>query len=207
MIMAKEKTKREKRVRSIRHVPLSSAYLGLLTSCERLQLLISGKDPFPTDPIGIPFCKGSWREQFDDTCSGGIVLQALGFTPEALQARFTTPADCFMRLVDFGIGFINLSYHFLDGAAREADEAPYLKSAAEINKPLLAKAERVLLCGEAAKMHWYAGTRPYDHIVCHPDRRNAITERDEIRMAWQATWAPGKLVQFYRVPVARILAR
>jgi hypothetical protein len=205
--MTKAKPKRAQRVRSIKHVPLRPDYLQLLMACTRLQLLVCGKDPFPTDPIGIPFCKASWREQFADTCSGGIVLQALGFTPKALQARFTTPADFFMHLTSFGVGFSNLSYHFLDGKAREVADAPCLTAAAKINKPLLAKAKRVLLCGEACNMHWYAGRRSYDLIVCHPDRRNAISEDAGIQAAWQATWAPGKLAQVHRVPVAKILAR
>jgi len=206
--MAKAMPQRAPRTRSIKHVPLPPDYLRRLRACARPRILISGKDPFPTNPTGIPFCKGSWREQFHHTCSGGVVLQGLGFSQATLQELFDTPADFFMRLADFGIGFINLSYHFLDGIARRVKDAPYLKAAAAINKPLLAKAERVLLCGEAANMHWYAGKRPHDLIVCHPDRRNAIREdADAVRADWQANWAPGKLAQVYPVPMAAILAR
>lgn len=58
--------------------PLPPEYHEILKKKRNFSLIIMGKDPFPTDPIGIPFCKKTWDEQLGVVCSGRYVLESLG---------------------------------------------------------------------------------------------------------------------------------
>jgi hypothetical protein len=48
-----------------------------------VQLVILGKDAYPTDPTGVAFCKPTWGAMKHGNCSGRFVLEALGVNWEA----------------------------------------------------------------------------------------------------------------------------
>jgi len=44
------------------------------------ELVIVGKDPYPSAAMGIPFCKPSWTMMANQTISGFHVLNSLALT-------------------------------------------------------------------------------------------------------------------------------
>ena len=161
-----------------------------------------GKDPFPMDPIGIPFCKPDWDLQDDDLCSGHHVLASLGVDMMAVRGVFAVPADYFQYLANArGIVFLNLSYHFLDGPCRKGRHRAELIQAATINNPVLSKSRRIILCGEASKYRWYGDKPPHAHEVVHPDVRCRISRFSNVADQWREWWSVNAIAQRFRVAV------
>lgn len=178
------------------HHPLPEKYLGILMAKQEFALTIMGKDPFPNDPVGIPFCKSGWEQQTDDLCSGYHVLASLGVNFSAVRSTFNVPTDYFRYLASVkGVAFLNLSYHFLGGPCRKVHHGTELLKAASVNDPILSKSRHVVLCGEASKFRWYGSKPSHAHEVVHPDVRCRISRFPEVADQWQAWWSPGAIAQ------------
>lgn len=161
-----------------------------------------GKDPFPQDPVGIPFCKPDWEQLNDDRCSGRHVLASLGVNTVAVRSAFAVPADYFNYLARVkGIAFLNLSYHFLDGPCRKGDHRAELLQAAAVNDPVLSKSRCVVLCGEASKYGWYGNKPSHAHEVGHPDVRCRISRFPKVAAQWQAWWSSNAIAQRFGITV------
>lgn len=184
------------------HHPLPTEYLSILHAKREFELAIMGKDPFPMDPIGIPFCKPNWELQNDDLCSGHHVLASLGVNMMAVRGAFTVPADYFQYLANVkGIVFLNLSYHFLDGPCRKGRHRAELIQAATVNNPILSKSRRVILCGEASKYCWYGNKPPHAHKVVHPDVRCRISRFSNVADQWRAWWSVNAIAHRFKVTI------
>lgn len=177
----------------MRHFPLPNDYATRLSESNAFGLVVMGKDPFPSDPIGIPFCKQTWALQLADKCSGLHVLQSLGTNLEEVQASYSQPKDYFLKLAIRGIAFLNLSYHRVDKSIVLKDHKHILADAYEFNRPILERAQQAILCGEASKQRWNAPLSPTQYIAIHPDIRNRNNPR---RIdAWNLWWQPNAIVR------------
>ena len=47
--------------RKYQHFALEESYLDICAKMNKIDLVIMGKDPFPNDAMGIPFCKKNWE--------------------------------------------------------------------------------------------------------------------------------------------------
>lgn len=179
-----------------RYFPLPPQYLSILQARDEFELTIMGKDPFPQDPVGIPFCKPDWDQLNDAQCSGLHVLASLGVNVAAVRSTFIMPADYFQFLArSRGIAFLNLSYHFLDGPCRKGAHRAELLQAAAVNVPVLSKSRSIVLCGEASKHRWYGNSLSHAHQVVHPDVRCRISRYPQVAAQWQAWWSSGAIAQ------------
>lgn len=174
------------------HHPLPDTYLSILHSRPESVLTIVGKDPFPTDPVGIPFCKGTWSEQMKDNCSGSHVMASLGIDLVEVSSRLQAPRDLFYSLAVKGVAFLNASYHFLDAKGIPVEDYRYVKEALDANGPLIEKSQAVILCGEARLLAELVDRK--DMIECiHPDVRN----RRFNRPSWESAWLPNVLKETF----------
>lgn len=158
-----------------------------------LQLAVIGKDPFPSDPTGIPFCKPSWGQQLDLKCSGLYVLHSLGLDITAIQENHPTPRSLFEFLRTEGIVFLNASYIYIGGKITQTKHLQHLIAAYTLNKNIIEAAKTVIYCGEASKIRWIAPIEQSgSHCVIHPDVRNKNREITSDR--WSIWWEPNALV-------------
>lgn len=71
------------------------------------KFLILGNKPYPTDAMGIAFCKDSWDELMKKKCSGYHLLNALGVDLENAKSKYRSPFALFCKMIHFGIFFWN----------------------------------------------------------------------------------------------------
>lgn len=90
-----------------------SNYLSFADRKDDYKLCIIGKDPYPEDSIGIPFCKIAIN---DKTCSGYYLLTALGISIKSLNYKYTIDEviQIFYDLINKDVLFLNSSYYFLN---------------------------------------------------------------------------------------------
>lgn len=178
----------------LRHHPLPDDYLTILNDRAEFALTIVGKDPYRDEPTGIPFCKPNWEAMCDETTSGLHVLYSLGIDVERARQQFPSPRELFISLArDHGVAFLNLCYHYLDGDVRKVRHRAELLSANAINRPILARSNAVILCGQAKRIHWYGGRVARSIEATHPDVRNRISRHSTTRANWAKWWRPNAL--------------
>src|SRR5690554_3297471 len=168
---------------------MDTSYQTLLNSLTDIKLVIVGKDPFPTDAIGIPFCKPNWAEQLKSNSSGFHVLNSLGVISEDIEKIHPHPIDCFYHLANNGIVFLNLSYEFIGGKLKKVEHIVQRQQAFEINRPIMEIAERIILCGEANKNRWNNFEHPNIVEVVHPDNRNRTSRFEDVRNKRDMNWS------------------
>lgn len=151
----------------------------------KLQLALVGKDPFPTSPTQIPFCKSTWKEQLASNCSGRHVLASIGVILSDAESQHQTPAGLFEELREVGIVFLNASYSPIGGTITRSRHLPLLANAYVKNEPILRASKNVIYCGEAWKVRWVAPTESGE-LVVHPDVRNKYNARTKDR--WTTYW-------------------
>lgn len=161
-----------------------SAYLTAAGSSP-LQLIVVGKDPFPTDATGIPFCKTTWEQQLAFNCSGQYVLRSLGVNLMEAQRAYLTPSALFEYLASIGILFLNASYTFIGQKIRKSKHWEHLYAAHLVNDPFIRVANKVIYCGEAQKIKWVTDIDT-GWCVVHPDVRNRVNPRTSMR--WSTVW-------------------
>ena len=175
-------------------------YLELI-ELDRVQLVILGKDAYPTDSTGVAFCKPTWGAQIKPNCSGLFVLQALGvdYAAEKQRVPERPPLDLFERLAHSGVVFLNASYSTEVGKRfTKTANLPKLTEAYGVNKAIIGAAKNVIRCGEARRMDWVpdSDTEKKYFDVVHPDKRNSFNKWTKDR--WGKLWAtPGSLAAYW----------
>lgn len=167
--------------------PLPSFYAKIIKSVENVKLSIIGKDPYPTAPMGIPFCKSNWKEFTAYNCSGKYVIESLGSDLAEAEILYNSPDDLFCNLAEKGIVFLNASYYFLDSSTITKKHMQFVENSLAINLPIIKRSENVLLCGQAKVLNSILKTEFEEAI--HPDVRNKAM-RPEL---WETYWAKDKL--------------
>jgi len=168
-----------------------SKYYNYIKKLEKIKIVIMGKDPFPKDATQIPFCKPDWEKQNKKNSSGYIVLKALGIKPDDEQLNYNTPQDLFFDLANKGVVFLNLIYERVGRQIRKHQDGEKLYEGFKINKPILEKAYKIILCGEAKKNKWNNYKNKNIVEVPHPDIRNKHNQH--IKEDWINIWEKGEL--------------
>lgn len=175
------------------HHPLPRSYIGIIDTITKIKLVIAGKDPFPTAPTGIPFCKSSWEEQLKDNNSGLYVLRSIGISIEHEKENCIVPSKLFHKLATQGVVFINCSYHTLNTTGLLKQDYVYVDMALTVNEPIIRKAENVLLCGEAKIFQDKIEGINCFHNAVHPDIRNRSLRATE----WHEWWAENAIKDIF----------
>jgi hypothetical protein len=170
---------------------LPDVYKEILVQKESFDLTIIGRDPYPSSPVGIPFCKESWGELLRDNCSGHHVLSSLGINLSAVKERYSTPPKLFEALASEGIAFLNASYHFLDSEKILKKHICYIEMATIVNKPIIEKSKACILCGQAKVIKKFIPLPEQAEFfeVIHPDVQNRKFYID----VWKKAWLPNTL--------------
>ena len=146
-----------------------------------------GKDPYPTDATGIPFCKPSWDQQLAENCSGRYVLNSLGCEEEVIREKYKYPNCLFEDLLGCGIVFLNVSYQYIGAKLSREKHLHYLQESYKYNRAVLESASIVLCCGEAKNIRWVMPkTDERFHFIIHPDIRNKVNPGRNVR--WKEWW-------------------
>jgi len=181
-------------------IELARVYVASI-NLDRVQMVILGKDAYPTDPTGVAFCKPTWKALTDGNCSGLYVLQALGVDLAAEEQRQPEqlPPNLFERLGGAGVAFLNASYSpAVGGRFTRRDDLSALAEAYDLNRPILSVAKSVIRCGEAKLMDWVAeedSAKIYWDVV-HPAKRNSSNKY--IKKDWSEIWGtPRSLAGFW----------
>lgn len=176
-------------------------YLSAINNAPKVRLVIMGRDWYPTDPFprgrSIPFLKETWAELQAHDCSGGKVLQSLGFriagvNEGELLRRYGAPHSLFLRLAESGIAFLNVVYpdSALTGRIVLRDHLDDLKMADLVNAPICERAWLTVLCGEANKRRWLDSHRTTACIeAVHPEKRCENHPNEGVRRAWAHWWS------------------
>lgn len=190
--------------RKYQHFALEENYLDICKKINKIDLVIMGKDPFPKDAMGIPFCKKNWRLLSNKGESGFRILNSLNYKNFDINNYLNdkcilTPQEYFIKLAKKGIIMLNASYYFLEretiSRKRHFD---FVYSSLEVNFPIIKKAENIILCGDAYElMNWVVdGLSKNKFKVPHPSMQshnNKNTDNDE----WDKYWGEGKLKAKY----------
>ncbi len=173
--------------------PLSRAYLNAINSTATIKLVIVGRDPYPKCPTGIPFMKKEWSD-LDGRSAGFHVINSLvdKFPP---TKKFKSPIDFAFFVLDFGVVFLNASYHYLcSETISKKRHYSFIESAFVTNFPILERANRVLLCGDAAKMlRLVTGLDEINGLaVPHPALQGRNSNKFD-KQAWDHYWSAHKL--------------
>ncbi|MDD5125016.1 hypothetical protein [Methylovulum sp.] len=176
------------------HHPLPHDYSNIVGKRDNFTLVIVDKDPFPSSPTGIPFCKGSWEEQLKANNSGLYVLKSIGIDVQNAETSYPDPSSLFHDLVSQGIVFLNCSYHFLDTTGLPKKDHTYVDQALPINEPIIRKATNVLLCGEAKILEEKIKNVNFFKIV-HPDIQNRSLRASD----WNKWWADNSIKQYFNL--------
>lgn len=174
-----------------------------------IELIVMGKDPFPNDPVGVPFCKPSWDKQWAANSSGSVVLRALGIDRDVVELRFCRPIELFMRLASsHRIVFLNAAYAPLlnargePGALSLRRHKDMLEAGVQQNAVFVERAKTVLFCGEARKIHGAFQRVGAKQCAVHPDVRNRWNP--SVKHQWAEVWAPGKLATRFNLSLAKL---
>ena len=152
-----------------------------------------GKDPYPHQANGIPFCKDSWNDLCKHNCSGFTVLQSIGIDLKQAKSNNASPVELFNNMASLGIFFLNLSYEFIGKPIRKHKHFHLLKHAYDINSNFIHQDCPVILCGEALKLIWLTTQQSTNwHNAIHPDTRNTKTQQRLEQ--WRQWWTPNAII-------------
>lgn len=184
---------------------LLKSYLEQAMETETIHLVIMGKDPFPTDSTGIPFCKPDWKKQKKGKGAGYYVLRSVCgedvFEEEWQKKQYDEPQKLFEALGREGLVFLNASYVLLEGK----NQRQLLEASFEINEFFLRCAEHVVICGKKAETLYsynkekYGVKKSWQHVV-HPCGMSKGNKKEnsrgkEIGKEWQEWWGTGGAIK------------
>ena len=169
-----------------------------------IKLAIVGKDPYPTNPIGIPFAKQTLCDTFN-SASGKVLFPSLGISTANWENSNKSIWDFYEALLNKGIVFLNVCYRFLNHKLQKELHKPFLKCADVVNKPILEATKRIIFCGDAVNgFGWVNGQVPHDwtdlsrqqgasineFYVYHPSKykTNINIENEYKRKYWDPYW-------------------
>lgn len=185
--------KSKEKVSVTRKALLPASYKRIIKKVKDVYLAIVGKAPYPQQPVGIPFCKETWKEIEAHNCSGLYVLRSLGISISKVKQNYT-PVSLFEKLARLGIVFLNVSYDLINGPLRKKSHKESLRNALQINSPIFKKATHIILCGDAKKNFWFGDNLENFKTVIHPDIRNRSKKRWH---SWSQTWSDEALAKEY----------
>lgn len=180
---------------------MNPSYLNHIRDQNQIRLIIMGKDPYPTNANGVPFCKPTWTEQLDSSYSGYHIFRSLGIESKSLETSFDNPIDYFIFLSFRGIIFLNLSYSYIGGPIRRARHNAQLREGFNINRPFLETASNIILCGEAKKNRWNGHNYSNSIEVVHPDIRNRNSRYQSIRENWLSNWSGNSIANRFDITI------
>lgn len=151
---------------------MDDKYFEKLVNTKEIKLLFIGKDPYPTNPNGIPFCKPTIKELKDGRCSGRYLLNGLGINIDNYSDTDNS-TEIFYDLLDKKeIGFLNASYSPPPNKKLSEEQRNNFKNK---NENIIKKANCVVTSiGAKDLLRQYLSHNELDkiEIVCHPDIRN-----------------------------------
>ena len=170
----------------------SDIYYSAARSLESIQLLIIGQDPYPEGGNGVAFCKSSLYGLYQEGCSGGVVLNSLGYSRKRSFESYKNPEAMFYDLlVSKGICFTNINNQEFKKLSLEQ----ILKSTREtrdFNIDLVNKSKKIVLLGRGQTSTYfsklYDGFKP-DVILIHP----SLNARQDNEREWDETWTENTL--------------
>lgn len=171
-------------------VSLNSEYQLKINELESVNLVVLGKDPYPTDPIGIPFMKGTWSEMDRNSSGFHIFNSIFGGLPSS--DKYESPKDYANYLLSQGIVFLNCSYHYLKKEKlSKIKHKNCLDDAGIINIPILLKSQRIILCGKEVSSVMLASSIDNNKFIeaPHPSRLSRTSKKED----WDKIWGHNQL--------------
>jgi hypothetical protein len=170
----------------------ADTYFQDANNLSEINALIVGQDPYPNSSNGVPFCKNSHYELFQEDCSGGIVLRSLGLNEGSVRMDYKNPKVLFHSLlVSRGICFINISYQNLSSLSiGEIEEAT--NQARNVNLGLVKKSKLIIVLGKDKTSHYFSklyGDFKADVTLIHP----SIRAKEENEEEWEKAWLGNNL--------------
>ena len=190
------------------HLKLNPKYFdSLLAHKEKLNIIFVGRDPYPNDSMGIPFCKNEINKLRKTNCSGRYLLR--GFGVDIMEKKYddfqNTEDMFFSLLMDKGIGLVNASYFPISKKA----EKYQIKLSSYLNNLLFSLEGPKVIMTKSAEVLFKMKEKPLESgyklletpsiqmpikdtwsIVCHPDFRNS--RREDHKTFWQELDGIGK---------------
>lgn len=155
-------------------------YLDVINGLDSIKLCVIGQDPYPKDPVGIPFCKESFENGiYVKSFSAIKVLDSLGYTEDKIQKikqskHWIKGQEFFIWLAkEQGIVFLNLSYDEdkLKNKIRIKEWRSIVNSYVSTNKPILLKSKSKVLLGTTNEKLFKKEYNIDIDIIYHPAAR------------------------------------
>jgi len=169
----------------------AETYFQDANNLSEINALIVGQEyPYPKSNNGVPFCKNSHYELFQENCCGSIVLRSLGLNEGSVREDYKNPKELFYSLLaSKGICFINISYQNLNSLSiGEIEEAT--NEARDFNLGLVKKSKLIIVLGKDKTSHYFSklyGDYKADVTLIHPSSR---AENEE---EWDKAWVGNNL--------------
>ena len=184
-------------------VEFSELYYSQARNLEKIDFLIIGQDPYPTNPNGVAFCKNSHYELFQENCSDGLVINSLGYSKEQIRAEYKNPKVLFYDLlVSKGICFVNINNREFKHLSIE-EVIKSTKETRDFNIDLVEKSNHIILLGKGKTKHYFTelyGAHKYDHVLIHP----SFNAKNNHEKEWTETWNSNKLEELIKKAVNNV---
>jgi len=170
----------------------SDIYYTAARSLKEIEILIIGQDPYPEGGNGVAFCKSSLYGLYQEGCSGGLVLNSLGYTRQKSFERYKNPEALFYDLlISQGICFTNINHKEFKKLSLE-QILQSTKETRDFNIDLVKKSKKIVLLGKGQTSTYfsklYEGFKP-DVILIHP----SLNARQDNEKEWDETWTKNTL--------------
>lgn len=162
---------------------------------KQVRLVLLGRDPYRTGATGVPAFKDDWIALNKRFAGYNILCSLLG--KETLSDA-CAPRLLAFQLAEKGIVFLNCSYHYLSKERICRDKhGRYAELAYKENRVFLARAGRVILCGQACSMlSWVKRDLDKDRYKCAPHPALQARNRMKDRSRWDQYWQENALSSF-----------
>jgi len=170
------------------NLPINTNYFNALIAIDFINILFIGKDPYPSNPNGIPFCKDNIKDLIKPNCSGKHLLFSLGIN---VETETKEPNDIFFNLLEKQkIGFVNASYYPIKKGLSNLKE---IESSELLNANFFYKSKKIVAVNSSMailkKYKKYEAIKDKIIRVYHPDYRNRISQHKTVRDAWNSVYS------------------
>lgn len=159
-----------------------------------IKLVIVGKDPYPTNPIGIPFAKQTLKDTFESD-SGKYLFPSMGVDVSRWMQSNASVETFYDKMLENGIFFLNICYRFLNHKLQKNIHSIYLKCANSVNRAILDKSQNIVFCGDACVgIFWANGYTAYQkgssgNYIVYPNANYACHPSDPKKSGnWNQYW-------------------